>query len=194
MRAFNGVQSPDGSGTGGKIFNLSIADGFGGDYFVGTIDEPNADVRTGLGGLSGRLILDTGTMRLAKWTFVDGNPLKDLELVSEGALNGMAAIAWEIKVLSIHPTVITALAGADTFEKALEKDRGKPKLRMIVWKEVNGKLEKAAQANVGGKHREISLARMSIGTAPSTTNSGRFLSASRVGGDLKVSVWRISDD
>jgi hypothetical protein len=192
MRALRGIGPPAGSATGPKIFQVSVS----GDvdrWFVGTINEPRAAVRTGLGGLSGRLILDTGTMQISRWDFESSSVQSDLVRVTHGELEGIGAIAFEIKVLAYGPIVITVLSGMDTFEKLLEKDRGKPKMRVVVWDSRGDQLVKATHAVSDGKHTQLAIARLAL-TPPISTNSARFLTAARDDvGRLKLAVWKVSD-
>jgi hypothetical protein len=192
MRALRGIGTLGGSATGPKIFQVSVS-GDAERWYVGTINEPRAAVRTGLGGLSGRLILDTGTMQISRWEFERNSLQSDLVRVAQGELEGIGAIAFEIKVLAYATTVITVLSGVDTFEKLLEKDQGKPKMRVVVWDSRGDQLVKATHAVSGGKHTQLAIARLAD-TPPVSTNSGRFLTAARDNvGKLKLAVWKVSD-
>jgi hypothetical protein len=189
MRALRGGDTADGSATGPKIFQVSVSSEDE-RWFVGTINEPRASVRTGLGGLSGRLILDTGTMQISRWDFESNHPESDLVRVAHGELEGIGAIAFEIKVLVLSPFVITVLSGVDTFEKLLEKDRGKPKMRVVVWDARGDQLVKATHAVSGGKHTQLAIARLQ--DTPPIGTGGRFLTAARDNvGKLKLEVWKV---
>ena len=192
IRALRGIGFAAGSATGPKIFQVSVSSDAE-RWYVGTINEPRASVRTGLGGLSGRLILDTGTMQISRWDFEGDAAQSDLVRVAHGELEGIGAIAFEIKVLAYAPIVITVLSGVDTFEKLLEKDRGKPKMRVVVWDSRGDQLVKATHAVSGGKHTQLAIARLAD-TPPISTNSGRFLTAARDNaGRLKLAVWKVID-
>jgi hypothetical protein len=89
--------------------------------------------------------------------------------------------------------VVTVLSGVDTFEKLLPKDQGKPKMRVVIWDSRNDQLVKATHGVSGGKHTQISLARLAD-TLPVTTRSARFLTAARDGkGKLKLAVWKVTE-
>jgi hypothetical protein len=192
LRAIRGVGFAGGGATGPKIFQVSIDSDLV-SWYVGTINEPNATVRTGPGGASGRLILDTGTMQISRWDFERDDLRSNLVRVAHGELDGIGAIAWEIKVLAYGTIVVTVLSGVDTFEKLLPKDQGKPKMRVVIWNSRNGQLVKATHGVSGGKHTQISLARLAD-TPPVTTSSARFLIAARdEKGKLKLAVWKVTE-
>ena len=192
LRAYKGPDAPAGDGTGGKVRALSIiSGGSAGPYYVGTITQDNASVRTGLHGSAGRLILDTGLLKVAQWEFKDGTFLSPLVQVASGTLDGMAGIAWELKLLNlgVSSVFISAAKGADTYETLLEKNRGKPKMRVMAWERQGDSIERIAQGNAMGKHSLIALAELA---KPDAT--GRVMTAARDGrGKLKVAVWDLTE-
>jgi hypothetical protein len=127
-------------------------------------------------------------MQISRWDFESSAVQSDLVRVTHGELDGIGAIAFEIKVLALSPRVITVLSGVDTFEKLLEKDRGKPKMRVVVWDSRGDQLVKATHAVSGGKHTQLAIARL----ADTPPSGGRFLTAARDNaGKLKLAVWKV---
>lgn len=195
LRAFKSPSTLGGDATGSKVRSVAITavDAIGDGYWTASISKEAAAVRTGLGG-TGRLILDTGRFELSHWEFDDGTLLSPLTRSASTTIKGMAGIAWELRVLEAPTQVVYLLAqGADTYEKLLPKNRGKPKLRLFAFEQNGDKIERMAQGNMGGEHSLICLARIAA-LPPVTTKADRLLLAARDGnGKLKVIVWRATD-
>jgi hypothetical protein len=192
LRAFKAANAMGGAATGGKVRAVAI-NGGGDGWWTATISKDPATVRTGaLGG--GRLILDTGVLEVSHWEFEDLSLQSPLVRTAVDGLDGMAKIAWEACVLDAPSPVTYVLArGADTWEKALQKDRGKPKLRLFAFEKQGAQAVRVGQANMAGR---FSLGRVVEvrDPQPPTTRSTRLLVAARDGnGKLKLIVWQVSE-
>jgi hypothetical protein len=195
LRAFKSPTALGGDGTGSKVRSVAITgvDSFGG-YWTASISKEPAAVRTGLGGASGRLMLDTGRFELGHWEFDNGTLGSPLTLSASTTIKGMAGIAWELRVLEAPMRVVYLLArGADTYEKLLAKNQGKPKLRLFAFEREGDRIERTAQGNMGGEHSLVCMARMAT-LPPHTSKADRLMLAARDGkGKLKIIVWRATD-
>lgn len=194
LRAFKSPTALGGDATGGKVRSVAITgvDSFDG-YWTAAISKEPAAVRTGLGG-TGRLILDTGRFELSHWEFDNGTLQSPLTRSASTTIKGMAGIAWDLHVLEAPMRVVYLLAqGADTYEKLLAKNRGKPKLRLFAFEQKSDKIERLAQGNMGGEHALVCMARIAT-LPPHTTKADRLLLAARDGhGKLKLIAWRATD-
>lgn len=195
LRAFKGPDTLGGAATGSKVRSVAIGVTSAPEgYWTACIEKDNASVRTGLNGITGRLILDTGMFDVTLWEFESGTLMSPLVRIATCRLEGMAGIAWELRVLISNENLCYVLArGADTYEAVLPRNQGKPKMRLFAFERQGDKIVRVGQGNATGRHSLIALAPLQF-TGPSTTHSMRLFTAARDGnGKLKVTVWDVTD-
>ena len=194
LRAFKGPSAAGGAGTGGKVRSVAIDTASAPDgYWTACIDKDSAAVRTGLNGLGGRLILDTGPFDVVHWEFENLSLQSPLRRGASGRVEGMAGIAWELDVwVSLSGLCFVVTRGADTYEKLLPKERGKPKLRLMAFECDAHSVRRVGQGNAAGTHTLPALAPLLFPGASSTV-SLRLCTAARDGkGKLKLLIWDVS--
>jgi hypothetical protein len=112
-----------------------------------------------------------------------------------GSPDGMASIAYELRVLHTRtPVLLVAASGVDTIELLLPKDRGKPKLRVFAFERQGDRPVRVAQANSMGKHKHLGIVQLQQPPGDITTRSSRVLTAAADGdGQLRVEVWDVRE-
>jgi hypothetical protein len=178
-----------GSGTGGGIATVRIAGsgGLGGRWFTASVSPGPTAVRTGsLGG--GRLLVGAGTLKVIEWELAGSSLPSNFQRRGEGEVTGTAGISFDLALTQADPgnLFVTATAGVGTYRKLLAKDRGKPHLKLIVWKPNSDSIVKKAEATQGGEYRSLSIATIRNPQG----NLHRMVTAVRGAHDeLKLTVW-----
>jgi hypothetical protein len=183
-----------GTGTGGEISEVRIADDRTGSPSVGelftfsTTDGPTG-VRIGAG-CSHRLLVEHGHGKIIGWRALGENQHGELQRTREKQLTDFGGIAKEVDLLFLRGgqnRLVAAHLGFENFCRLLERDRGKPRLTLFVWDTGSRSDEfiRVAEAHLGGDYTHIAMTEI----APSD-NQRRFVVALRgVRGELKVTVW-----
>lgn len=178
-----------GVGTGGPISLVGIVGdgGFGGTWVTATTDPGPTAVRTGRFG-GGRKLIGAGTLKLIAWELEETSIPSDLGRRGEVEVTGTGGITFDLAMAPAEPgnLVVTATSGVGTYRRLLERDQGKPHLKLTVWKPLSSSIEKRAEATLGGKYESLALAAVRNPQG----NLHRFVTAVRGEGDvLKLNVW-----
>lgn len=178
-----------GVGTGGPISLVGIVGegGFGGGWVTATTGPGPTAVRTGRFG-GGRRLIGAGTLKLIAWELEETSIPSDLGRRGEVEVIGTGGITFDLAMAEAEPgnLVVTATSGVGTFRRLLERDQGKPHLKLTVWKPLSSSIEKRTEATMGGDYRSLALAAVRNPQG----NLHRFVTAVRGEGDvLKLNVW-----
>jgi hypothetical protein len=196
VRHFNGPDFAGGAGTGLDAKAVTIANADAGRYWTASMSAGSVGIRTGpLGG--GRLVLaDAGMLSIALWETGPLPSTDELTLLAQGGMKkgSMTGLAWEMDLIAdAGGLCFLVTRGEDTYKKLLQKDRGKPKLRLFVLDAKEGKVRRIGQGNLTGMHTQPAMARAFFPGA-STTHSARVCTATRSSkGLLEIVVWDITE-
>ncbi len=184
-----------GLGTGGAISDVRIGadgSGFSGEWFTFSIDNGPSAVRTGAG-CTGRRMIGHGRGKLIGWKLKNTSIQADFDRTREKQLTGFGGIAKkaDLVFLGRRGRLVTAHLGFDNFCRLLQRDQGKPRLQLTVWKTFarDDAFIKATDGHLGGDYTELGITEIK-----GSGNQDRFVVALRgTNGELKVTVWGVAD-